>query len=286
MSFSSRRSFLKTTGTVAAAACLGANKLGAAPLRLPIGLQLYSVRGLLPTDFDGTLRKLKEAGYTDMEAAGYYNRTAAEFRKAMDGAGLRCMSAHHPLNMLRAQLDELIEYGHQLGLDYIICSSSQRRDPALKGPLMLDDWRWVASELNRIGERAKAAGMTFGYHNHTPEFGSEGGVVFYDELLRLTDPKLVIFEMDCGWVSAAGRNPVDYLSRTPERFPLVHVKDMAQAADGKFHSTVLGHGAVNYQQILRAATGLKQYFIEQEEFDIDTILALQMDADYMRKLDV
>jgi sugar phosphate isomerase/epimerase len=71
--------------------------------------------------------------------------------------------------------------------------------------------------------------MTFGYHNHGPEFGSEGGVVFYDELLRLTDPKLVIFEMDCGWVFAAGRNPVDYLSKTPERFPLLHVKDMAAA---------------------------------------------------------
>jgi sugar phosphate isomerase/epimerase len=132
----------------------------------------------------------------------------------------------------------------------------------------------------------KAAGMTFGVHNHTPEFASEGGVVFYDELLRLTDPRLVVFEMDCGWVAAAGRNPVDYLSKTPERFPLLHVKDMAKEASGQFHSTVMGRGVVDYKPILRAATGLKHYFIEQEEFDLDTMEALRLDAEYMRKLDL
>ncbi|MGA2170054.1 MAG: sugar phosphate isomerase/epimerase [Terracidiphilus sp.] len=286
MSFTSRRTFLKASGAAVAAACADAGRLAAAPLRLPIGLQLYSVRELLPKDFDGTLRKLRAAGYTEVEAAGYYNRTAAEFRHAMDQAGLRCISTHHPLSDLRPRLDELIEYGHNLGLDYIICPSPVRRDPQAKGPLTLDDWRWVAGELNRIGEKAKAAGMTFGYHNHGPEFGNEGGVVFYDELLRLTNPKLVVFEMDCGWVFAAGRNPVDYLSKTPERFPLLHVKDMVRGATGQFHSTVMGRGAMDYRPILRASTGLKHYFIEQEEFDIDPIEALRLDADYMRKLDV
>jgi len=285
MNIASRRSFLKATGAMAAAAW-GVDRLGAAPLRLPIGLQLYSVRDLLPKDFDGTLGKLREAGYTEVEAAGYYDRSAAEFRKAMDRAGLRCVSTHHGLGALRPQLDQLIEYGHQLGLEYIICPSPVRRDPALKGALNLDDWRWVAGELNRIGEKVKAAGMTFGYHNHGPEFGTEGGVVFYDELLRLTDPRLVVFEMDCGWVFAAGRNPVDYLSKTPERFPLLHVKDMAKDANGQFHSTVMGRGVVDYRLILRAATGLKHYFIEQEEFDMDTLEALRLDAEYMRKLDV
>jgi sugar phosphate isomerase/epimerase len=128
--------------------------------------------------------------------------------------------------------------------------------------------------------------MTFGYHNHTPEFGTEGGVVFYDELLKNTDPKLVVFEMDCGWVFAAGRDPIEYLSKTPERFPLLHVKDMAREANGQFHSTVMGRGLVDYKLTLRAATGLKHYFIEQEEFDMDPIEALRLDAEYMRRLDV
>jgi sugar phosphate isomerase/epimerase len=244
------------------------------------------VRELLPKDFDGTLAKVRADGYTEVEAAGYYDKPAAEFRKAMDKAGLRCVSTHHPLGVLRPRLDELIEYGHTLGLDYIICSSSVRRDPAAKGPLTLDDWHYVAGEFNRIGEKVKAAGMTFGYHNHTPEFGTEGGVVFYDELLKLTDPKLVSFEMDCGWVFAAGRDPIEYLSKTPERFPLLHVKDMAREANGQFHSTVMGRGLVDYKLTLRAAKGLKHYFIEQEEFDLDPIEALRLDAEYMRKLDV
>jgi sugar phosphate isomerase/epimerase len=286
MSIGSRRSFLKATGAVAAAACMGAGRLNAAPLKLPIGLQLYSVRDLLPKDFDGTLAKIRAAGYTEVEAAGYFDKPAAEFRKGMDKAGLRCISTHHPMHLLKPQLDQLIEYGQALGLDYIVCPSAMHKDPAAKGPLTLDDWRWTAGELNKIGEKVNAAGMRFGYHNHTPEFGSEGGVVFYDELLRLTDPKLVFFEMDCGWVFAAGRDPIEYLSKTPDRFPLLHVKDMARDASGGFHSTVMGRGLVNYKPTLRAAKGLKHYFIEQEEFDMDEIEALKLDAEYMRKLDV
>jgi len=286
MSDTSRRTFLKTTGAAAAVAMTGAARLAAKPMKKPLGLQLYSVRDQLPTDFEGTLAKVHADGYTVVEAAGYYDRTAAEFRHSMDKAGLRCVSTHHPLSVLKPRLGELIEYGHELGLGYIVCSSSTRRDPSLKGPLTLDDWRWAAEEFNRIGEKVKAAGMAFGVHNHTPEFGVEGGVVFYDELLRLTDPKLVVFEMDCGWVSAAGRNPVDYLSKTPERFPLLHVKDMVRGVDGKFHSAVMGRGVVDYRPILRAATGLKHYFIEQEEFDMDPMDALRLDAEYMRKLSV
>jgi len=277
---------LKASGAVVAATCVGVGRLVAAPLHLPVGLQLYSVRELLPKDFEGTLKKLSAAGYIEVEAAGYYDRTAKDFRHAMDEAGLRCVSTHHPLGVLKPQLDKLIEYGHELGLDYMICSSSVRRDPTAKGPLTLDDWHWVAEEFNRIGEKVKAGGMTFGYHNHIPEFGAEGGVVFYDELMRLTDPKFVSFELDCGWISASGHNPVAYLKKSPERFPLLHVKDMAKGANGEFRSTVMGTGVVDYRPILRAATGLKHYFIEQEEFDIDPIEALRRDAEYMLKLDL
>jgi len=286
MSDTSRRNFLKTTAAVAAAAGAGSIRLAAKALGLPIGLQLYSVRELLPKDFDGTLAKVRAAGYTEVEAAGYYDRTAVDFRNAMDKAGLRCTSTHHPLALLQAHQDELIEYGHTLGLEYIICPWPRRRDPALTGELTLDDWRWVAGELNRIGEKVKAAGMIFGYHNHGPEFGSEGGVVFYDELLRLTDPKLVCFELDCGWAGAAGQKPEKYLAKSPERFPLLHVKDMVKGANGEFHSTVMGRGVVDYKPILRAATSLKHYYIEQEEFDMDIIESLRLDAEYMKKLEL
>lgn len=285
MTNASRRNFLKATGAVAAAAIAGP-RLSAAPLSFPIGLQLYSVRALMPNDLAGTLSKVAACGYKEVEAAGYFGHSAKDFRHAVEEAGMRLVSTHHSMGELRPKLDELIEFNHELGVDYLICPSPTRRDPSLKGMLDLADWRWVAGELNRIGQKVKAAGMTFGYHNHGPEFGKEGGVVFYDELLRLTDPSLVVFEMDCGWVASAGRNPVDYLSKTPERFPLLHVKDMVKGASGEYHSTVMGRGVVDYHATLRAAKGLKHYFIEQEEFDIDTFEALRLDAEYMRKLDV
>ncbi len=289
MTIPSRRTFLKTAAAVAAAACAGTRRLGAASFNLPIGLQLYSVRNLLPKDFDGTLHQLAEAGYKEVEAAGFYNKTAQDFRHSMDQAGLRCISAHYTLTLFRQQLDSMLEYAHALGLSYMVCSSSGgvHRDPARKGgELNLDDWRYVADEFNRIGAKVKSAGITFGVHNHTPEFATEDGVLVYDELLKRTDPKLVYFEMDCGWVTAAGRNPVDYLSKYPERFPLMHVKDMVRGPDGKFHSVVMGHGIVNYHPILRAATGLKHYFIEQEEFAGDPMSELREDANYMRNFQV
>src|ERR1700727_3175138 len=105
MTFSSRRSFLKASGTIAAAACVGADRLMGAQLHMPIGLQLYSVRNLLPKDFDGTLHQLAAAGYKEVEAAGYFDKTAADFGNALQKAGLRCISTHHQLVQLRTQLD-------------------------------------------------------------------------------------------------------------------------------------------------------------------------------------
>jgi sugar phosphate isomerase/epimerase len=288
MSHTSRRAFIKATGAVAATAMAGAGRLPAKPLRKPLGLQLYSVRALLAKDFDGTLAKVRADGYTVVEAAGYFDRSAADFRKAMDSAGLRCVSTHHALNALETQLDQWIDYGHTLGLEYIVCSSSggMHRNPQAKGAPTLDDWRWIAGEFNRIGEKVKAAGMTFGVHNHTPEFAVIDGVLVYDELLRLTDPKFVVFEMDAGWVYASGHNPVDYLTRTPERFPLMHVKDMIRQPDGKELMTVLGKGSIDYGPIMHAATGLKYYFVEQEAFEMEPIEELRLNAEYMRKLNV
>jgi sugar phosphate isomerase/epimerase len=287
MTLSSRRNFIKSTGVVAAVACIGADRLSAAPLNLPIGLQLYSVRNLLPKDFQGTLNQLGAAGYKEVEAAGYFDKTAADFGNALQKAGLKCISTHHALTQLKAQFNQLIEYGQALGLEYIICSwAGVHRDPSRTGELNLDDWRYVADQFNAIGAKVKAAGMTFGYHNHTVEFGKENGIVFFDELLKRTDPNLVHFEMDCGWVVAGGHNPVEYLSKFPERFPLLHVKDLVKLPDGKWRNVVMGKGSIDYKPIFKAATGLKHYFIEQEEFEGDPMTELREDADYMKKLAV
>lgn len=254
---------------------------------MPIGTQLYSVRDLLPKDFDGTLRQVRADGYQVVEAAGYFNKTAAQWKQSMDAAGLRCISTHHVLADLKSKLNELIDYGNAIGLEYMICSwAGMHRDPAKKGDLTLDDWRWVANQFNEIGQKVKAAGMQFGYHNHTIEFKVEDGVLYYDELLKRTDPKYVIFEMDCGWVVAGGYNPVEFLSRSPERFPLTHVKDLVKQPDGKWKNVIMGKGTVDYRPIFKAATAMKQYFIEQEEYTFNPIEDLRQDAEYMKTFSV
>ena len=286
MTMPSRRNFLKAAGAAAATATLS-SRLRAMPVDKPLGVQLYSVRGLLPKDFDGTLHQLGAAGYKVVEAAGYFNKTAPEWKHSMDAAGLRCVSTHHTLSDLKSKSDQLIEYAHNIGLEYMICSwAGMHRDPSRKGDLNLDDWRWVADQFNEIGRKVKSAGMSFGYHNHTVEFGTENGVVFYDELLKRTDPNYVIFEMDCGWVVGGGHKPEEYLRKTPQRFPLFHVKDLAKGPDGKYKNVVLGKGTIDYGPIFKAATAMKYYFIEQEEYTVSPIEDLKQDAQYMQKLDV
>jgi sugar phosphate isomerase/epimerase len=300
----SRRTFLKTASASAAGAALGSAvpKLMANPLGLPVGLQLYSVRDILPTDYAGTLRQLAALGYREVEAAGFFGHSPSEVKQAMDHAGLQCVSAHYPLKDLLPKVDEVIQFGNDLGLKYIVCASpmlkdrSRVKDPASRAAresMTLDDWRWNAEQFNHIGERVHAAGMRFAYHNHTAEFRSENGTVFYDELLHSTDPAKVAMEMDCGWVVVGGKNPVDYLTRYPSRFSMLHVKDfkMGGAAYSNSEpppSAELGRGSIDYHLVFEAAkkAALEHAFVEQETFDMPAMEALKIDADYMHALTV
>ncbi len=299
----SRRGFLKTATASAACAALwnDAPRLLANALGLPLGLQLYSVRDVLPKDYDGTLHQLAALGYREVEAAGFFGHTPAEVKQSMDRAGLHCVSAHYPLSQLLPKVDETIQFGKDLGLSYIVCASPMLKDPShVKDPgsraaresMTLDDWRWNADQFNHIGEKVNAAGMRFAYHNHTPEFRSENGVVFYDELLRQTDPAKVTFELDCGWAVVAGQKPAEILSRNPTRFSMLHVKDfkMTPTSTPSDHppSTEMGHGNIDYRPIFEAAkkADIKHAFVEQEEFDMPQMEALKIDADYMRAITV
>jgi sugar phosphate isomerase/epimerase len=296
----SRRTFLKTASASATCAVVwtGAPRLMANPLGLPIGVQLYSVRDILPKDYEGTLRQLAAMGYREVEAAGFFNHSASEVKQAMDHAGLRCVSAHYSLKDLLPKVDEVIQFGKDLGLKYIVCAApmlkdaSRAKDPGsreARESMTLDDWRWNADQFNHIGERVNTAGMRFAYHNHTPEFRAENGVVFYDELMRSTDPAKVTMEMDCGWVVVAGKSPTDYLTRYPKRFSMLHVKDFKMVGGRAVPpSTELGRGGIDYRPIFEAAkkAHIEHAFVEQEEFDVPEMDALKIDADYMHALTV
>ena len=213
MSPISRRSFLQTTSAAVVAGTLCRNVPAfAAPLGLPLGLQLYSVRDQLKQDYDGTLKQLGALGYREVEAAGYNGHTADEFKKSLAMASLRCVSAHYGLSALQSGLDDTIKFCKAIGAKFIICSSPALKDPSrtkdFKGvadAMTMDDWKWDFEQFNKIGKRVKQEGLQFGYHNHTMEFKAENGAVPFDEMMKLTDPADVVAEMDCGWVAVAGQ---------------------------------------------------------------------------------
>lgn len=302
MTAHSRRSFLKYASAAAAYSAVATHTFSASatPLGLPLGLQLYSVRDMLPKDYEGTLAQLGKIGYQEVEAAGFYNHDANQVNAAMKNAGLHCVSAHYAWDTLHPQLDQIIEFGNKIGLSYIICAFPGFKNPAAakdksyagrSRAFTLEDWRWNAEQFNTIGEKVHASGMHFGYHNHTMEFAEEGGVVPYDELLKLTDPTKVTMELDCGWVTVGGKNPIDYLKKYPNRFSMLHVKDFkelptAGSSEAKPPTaSVLGQGKIDYIPIFAAAnkSAIKHIFVEQEQYDMEPMAELKANADYMKK---
>jgi sugar phosphate isomerase/epimerase len=293
----SRRDFVKagSASLIYGSTALHTGKVYAQTLNLPLALQLYSVRQLLPIDYEDTLKEIGALGYREVESAGYFNHTATEVKQAMENAKLKLVSAHYSSDDLHRQFDQILSFNKELGVTYIICSSPGHKKvkPGEKnGAFTLDDWRWNADEFNALGEKVNAAGMKFGYHNHILEFHETDGIVPYNELLRLTDPSKVTMELDCGWVIVGGGNPVEYLRNYPTRITMLHVKDFKKAENPPSNTNrpaaaELGQGTIDYLPILKEAakTGnVRHCFVEQEGFNAPPMQSLKIDADYMRRL--
>lgn len=299
----SRRSFLQSAATLAAAAAvLPARSAHANPFGLPLGLQLYSVREQLQKDYAGTLKQVGSLGYREVEAAGFFNLPPAEVKAAMKAAGLNCVSAHYSSSTLQQHFDEIVEFHKALGTaKYIICSFPGFRNNSKVAHMpyksqvtsfTLDDWKWNADKFNEWGKKVQAAGFQFGYHNHTMEFVAQNGVVPFDQLLKDTDPKLVAIELDCGWVTVGGGSPEHYLRTYADRIKMLHVKDFAKdtghsSVDNPPPAAELGRGTADYPKIFAAVKpgSIKHMFVEQEAFpDLPAMEALKVDADYMKKL--
>jgi sugar phosphate isomerase/epimerase len=296
----SRRWFLIQSSRLAAALATPwiSRPAFSTPLGLPVGIQLYTVKEAMQEDPAGTLKKLREIGYREVETAGFGKLSAQQFRGLLDEAGLACPSAHLQFD----NLDSAFENAHALGAHYATtgslrasASDPNRVDTSWTPSMNLEDAKRTARLANHIGEAAKRAGLQFVYHNHNFEFAKQdGGVVCYDVLLRETDPDLVKFEIDCGWMIFAGRNPIDYFKKYPNRFPMIHVKDFlpdnGTAASGKapMLGAELGHGVVDYKPIFAAAKteGLKHYFVEQEgPFSrMNPLQSAQVDFEYLRSI--
>ena len=295
----SRRHFIGSTAAVAALT-FSTRGAWANPLGLPLGIQLFSVRQQMAEDLDGALAAIQAAGYTEVEAAALPKKGAGEVRAALDKAGLRCVSAHHPFPELHTRFDEILDYDKQLGVQFLICSSPGARvaaaasAPGAHRALTLDDWHYNAEQFNSFGEKTEAKGIRFGYHNHMPEFAATDGKVPYLELLQLTDPKKVTFELDCGWAVMASANPIEIMSSHPHRISMLHVKDFkipANPSPGAHEGKVteLGQGSIDYHPIFAEAKKtqhIEHAFVEQEAFDMPWQQSLKVDAEYMRNLKI
>jgi sugar phosphate isomerase/epimerase len=290
----SRREFV---GAAAGFAVAG-RMAWANPLGLPLGIQLYSVRTQMATDLDEALAAVRAAGFTEVEAAALPKKPVAEIRAALEKAGLKCVSSHRGFADLTQKFNETVAYDQALGCKFIICPGPGYRTPGSKGEPTLDDWHYNAETFNTIGEKMNKAGLRFGYHNHSREFvATAEGKIPYFELLALTDPKKVTFEMDCGWVVVGGHNPVELMQTYPHRFAMLHVKDFklpAGTAPGKTGGpiaepkvTELGMGGIDYKPVFAQARKnqtIAHAFVEQEAFDMPWKDSLKVDGEYMRKL--
>ena len=275
----SRRQFLNRSRVLATAA-LGARWLTRAaqanPAGRPAGIQLYSVRSSIEEHPAATLKAIKNIGFAEVETAGFGKLPAKQFRKLIVDAGLVCPSAH--LQFDAANLGPTFEDAHALGVHYVtsggLRASLHPSVTAGGAAMTLEEAKRTADLANRIGAMARQTGLQYAYHNHNGEFADQGGSIGFDVLLRETDPELVKFEIDCGWMIVGGRNPVDYFKTYPNRFPMIHVKDFLPqrtraAVDGKppqYPGAELGHGIIDYGPIFAAANkaGLQHYFAEQE----------------------
>ncbi|HEV2531264.1 sugar phosphate isomerase/epimerase [Phenylobacterium sp.] len=244
---------------------------------MPIGLQLYSVAAELRADLEATLKAVAGIGFKTVETAGYGGHAVKALRAAFDAHGLTCASAHvqprgnGPEPNLSGDLGRLAADMHVLGARHVVMPSFLVPEgKTLRSPLTLDDWRATAAFLNRVGAGLKREGLQFAYHNHNPEFAPLERGTAYDLLLNETDPALVQFEMDAGWVVAGGVDPVALVKAHPGRFKMMHVKDVAAGVEPNFAfrvtTTAVGAGVIDWKRLLPAAyaAGVHEFFVEHE----------------------
>lgn len=283
-----RREFLWRSGTAGIAAALGASACaravgatgGARGTPFPlgaVGLQLYTVRTLMQQDVERTLALVAAAGYSVVETAGLYDRPPAALRALFERHGLRSSSGHYPLEQVES--GAAFSTATALGQEFVVVPSLPS---ALRGSLSA--YGELADRFNRIGERARAAGVRFAYHNHSFEFETFGGTApAYDTLLAQTDPALVSFELDAYWAYKAGYDPVRYFERHPGRFALVHVKDGTASPERAMVD--VGKGVIDFGGLFAAArgAGLRYAFVEHDE-PSDALLSIRASHDYLARL--
>lgn len=273
-----RRDFFK----VSAAGSLGLMLLGpaaCAPAAVDrksfgVGLQLYTIRDAMAADVPGTLKKLSDMGYKNLELANYsdgkfYGYVPQEFKKMVNDLGMDIISSHTQVEAAGITIEnakKMADDHAELGVKYCIQPWVQEEDRNIETyKKMIADW-------NQVGLVMKEVGIQFGYHNHNFEFANIDGIVpYYDLFMPEMDPALITMEIDLYWVNKAGQDPIEMFNKYPGRFQLFHMKDMFTKQEPYFDVikddiAPVGAGVIDFKSILAAkeTAGMKYLFVEDD----------------------
>ena len=235
----------------------------------PVGLELYSFRNQFAKDVPGTMAKVKQMGFREVEVAGTYGLSAADFRKLLDQNGLKAVSMGASFEDLDTNVPKVLAEAKALGAKYVVCFWI----PHAGDTFTIQNADRAVDVFNTAGKLLAENGLALCYHTHGYEFQTYQDGTFFDYLVENFDPKSVNFEMDVFWVKAPGYNPVALLQKYPKRFPLMHLKDRKpgtpDSSNGKADeesNVTLGQGDIGIAAIMKQArkSGVKHYFIEDE----------------------
>jgi sugar phosphate isomerase/epimerase len=252
-------------------------------VRENFGLQLYTLRDVLPNNPKDVLTQVASFGYKQIESYEhkdlgiFWGMKNTEFKKLMDDLGMKIVSSHCDINK---DFDRKAAEAAEIGMKYLIC-------PYLGPQKTIDDFKKFAATFNQRGETCKKNGIKFGYHNHDYGFIPVDGQLPQDVMMQNTDKNLVDFEMDIYWVVTAGQDPIAWINKYPGRFKLSHIKDRKKGAplSEREVSVDLGTGGIDFKSILKEAgkKGMEYYIVEQEAYENTTPLAAaKADADYLK----
>lgn len=248
-----------------------------------IGLQLYSIRDSINKNVPAAIEKVGKMGYTFVEPAGYnngkfYNMAPADFKALCNKNGLGLLSSHTGQNLpdaanwdkTMAWWDVCIDAHLAAGIKYIV-------QPFMDGNAYksLETLKKYCDYFNAVGEKCKAKGIRFGYHNHDKEFSTQlDGQTMYDFMLTNTDPSKVMFQLDLYWCVEGGKNPVDYFNKYPRRFVSWHIKDEKEIG---------ASGRMDFEAIWKAAkkSGMKYGVVEVEKYNFDQFTSCKKSLDFL-----
>lgn len=313
----SRRSVLG--GGFIAAASLVAPSVAQAPQRFfgpggeTIGLQVYTLGDAALRNLDASFGRIAAIGYRAVELLTFAHAAPADVLAALKRSGLSARSMHTSFRTpsgpnLTTGFDQLVTAATKLGMTYIVPSMFDLPERLSKpGPgedlgalyvrgaaeMTADDWKCYAGKLNKAGAALQKHGLRIAHHNHNLEFNPVGATTGFDLIAAHSDPALVSFEIDIGWVAAAGHDPVAVLKRYPGRFSMMHMKDIAPSTVPNFAfkqtPAIPGEGKLDWSALLPAAkrAGVTGYYVEQEgPFPTSRIDAVRQNYAYLSTLTV